>query len=150
MATPPRGPEGSGGSPGIPGGVRRETAGVESPSQKAGRGQDFPQLGRGGLGGPPVWPGGFRNPSRKVERRREAHTDGWGVGSPPKGSSREFFTWTGRGHKVLLEGQKESRGPPGGKGRGLGALLENREGLRGQEEVGSLSQRARRAWEAHP
>ena len=47
-----------------------------------------------------------------------------------------------------------SQGPPGGpeqvkrpsqrEGRGLGTLLESSEGLRGQEEVGSLSQRVRR------
>ena len=108
-------------------------------------------MGQGGLGGPPVWPGGFRNLSQRVERHREAHTDVWGVGIPPKG-----LGGVGVPHGV----QEGSQGPPGGpegvkrpsrrEGRGLGALLESREGLRGPEEYGILSQRARRGREAHP
>ena len=85
-----------------------------------------------------------------------------------RGASEGPYGWLG-GWKPTQQGQElgvphgvweGSQGPPGGPGgvkrpsqrvgRGLGALLESREGLRGPEEVGSLSQRARRGWEAHP
>ena len=67
------------------------------------------------LGGPYGWLGGL-----------EAHPKGTGgVGS----STRDLGGVTR---------------PSRREGRGLGALLESREGLRGPEEVGSLSQRARR------
>ena len=59
-------------------------------------------------------------------------------------------------HRVWEGSQGHPGGPEGVKrpsrreGSGLEALLESREGLRGPEEVGSLSQRARSALEAHP
>ena len=78
---------------------------------------------------------------------------GWlGVWKPTQKGQEE----SGVPHGVQ-EGSQAPPGGPGGvkrpswwEGRGLGALLESREGLRGPKEVGSLSERARSGREAHP
>ena len=87
---------------------------------------------REGLGGLPAGPGGVRRPSQMVRRGHEAHSDGWGFGSPPKraGRRRESLLVSlegvgmpegaGRGWETLSEGWVGSVRPPrepGGVGR---------------------------------
>ena len=118
---------------------------------------------REGLGGLPAGPGGVGRPSQMVGKGREAHSDCWGFGSPPKRALR-------RRKSLLLsrEGwvcQKRSRVPPGPPGGApdhsqLEGLLEGRKGsgcsLRGPGGVGNSGgpsrqpaevRRAGRVWE---
>ena len=134
MVTPPRVPEGSGGCPGGQEGsegrrqgsrvLSRRLARVRTSSRWAGEDWEAHQFGRVGSG---IHLGRSRGVGRPIRMVR-------GLEVQPKGQEESG----------VLHGVREgSQGAPGGpegvkrpsrrEGRGLGVLLDSREGLRGQK-----------------